>query len=144
MATVVQQMPAFQHEFYTIAIRKRSIDTIPLHEIDSAHHQEILLQTPAQTLSWDMMPDWDGFYLMFTQSFMANSDLLRQMPQQLPFLALNQAVSIGITRQELQLFHGFFEQIAAEYYGNKDDNFQFIESYVHLLLLHINRCHQNQ
>lgn len=142
MASVVQKMPAFQHEFYAIAIRKKGAGIATTGNFESEHHQEIFFNSPFQIISWDIMPDWEGYYLMFSSDFVAQSKLLQNLIIDFPFLTIDKTMPFGVNHQELQFFHTLFEQIASEYYGNQEDAFQFIEAQVYLMLLQIKRCYR--
>lgn len=140
--TIVQKMPAFRHEFYTIAIRKKDLTMASMEELRTGNLQELAVNSPTQTLSWEIMPDWDGFYLMFSSSFAAQSNLLQEITSKFPFLNLTETIPFEVSRAELKILHALFEQIAAEYHSAHPDAMQLIEANVYLMLLHINRCYQ--
>ena len=72
MNSVREQMPAFRHEFYAIAIKAAGDGKVISGQFtDFPEGSTVFFNTPFQVLSWDIVPNWQGYYLMFSQDFIA-------------------------------------------------------------------------
>ncbi|MEM6800412.1 MAG: helix-turn-helix domain-containing protein [Bacteroidota bacterium] len=145
MQSVVHKMKPFRHAFYAIAIKVEGRG-----KAISGHHQDfpegslIFFNSPFQILSWDILPDWQGFYVMFSQDFIAKSKRFVHMLDDFPFLKIDKAIPFNIPSKELPNLLDIYEKIRQEYQGNARDKFDFIETYVFLLLLHVKRLYHTQ
>jgi len=101
--------------------------------------QTIFFNSPFQLLSWDIAPNWQGYYLMFSQDFLANSQYLQNLLQAFPFLKLDKSIPFEIEKQDLELLLKVFKSIYQEYDGDKQDKFQLIEAHLLLLLNYVKR-----
>lgn len=145
MVTVRQQMAAFRHEFYAIAIKADGDGKVVSgHFSDFPEGTTIFFNTPFQLLSWDIMPNWRGYYLMFSQDFVAQSPVLAQLLDLFPFLKMDKSIPFEIPAPQLSRILGIYENIWQEYNGQQTDKFQIIEAQVYLLLSLIRRMFERQ
>ena len=80
MPSVVAQMSPFKHEFYAIAIKvEGSGKAISGHHTNFPEGATIFFNTPFQILSWDILPDWEGYYIMFSKEFFIQSKHLQKI-----------------------------------------------------------------
>ena len=144
MHTVVAQMPPFRHEFYAIALK-----AVGSGKVISGHHTEfpegstIFFNSPFQILSWDIVPDWEGYYIIFSQDFIAKSSFLQDILKHFPFLKIEKDMPFAVEPKDMAPILSIYEAIAQEYNSEHPDKFQLIESYVLLLLNFIKRYFQN-
>ncbi|MEM7126828.1 MAG: helix-turn-helix domain-containing protein [Chloroflexota bacterium] len=140
MPTVVHVMEPFRHEFYAIAIQAAGEGAAY-----SGHHREfpagstIFFNSPFQVLSWDIVPNWQGYYIMFTQDFITQSPYFGSLLDDFPFLRIDKAIPFEVNPSDLSAISTLFGKIYEEYYSEHDDKFQLIESYVLLGLNYIRR-----
>ncbi|MBC6999821.1 helix-turn-helix domain-containing protein [Cytophaga sp. FL35] len=140
MPTIVETMEAFRHEFYAIALKVEGGGrAITGHHIDFPDGSTIFFNSPFQLISWDIVPDWDGYYIMFSQDFVANSKYLQDIFKQFSFLKIEKTIPFEITLQEVSPIISIYDSIFEEYNGNNDDKFILIESYLLLLLNFVKR-----
>ncbi len=145
MKTVQQQMPAFRHEFYAIAIRANGGGKVVTGEFsDFPEETTIFFNTPFQVLSWDILPNWDGYYLIFSQDFIAQSNVLSNMLKLFPFLKIDKSIPFSIPSSDLQHILAIYKSIWTEYNDSENDKFQLIEAQVFLLLSSIRRFFEQQ
>ncbi len=145
MPTVVHEMEPFRHEFYAIAIKAEG-DGI----VVSGHHSNfpegstVFFNSPFQILSWDIAPNWSGYYVMFSKEFIAQSHHFNDLLSHFPFLKIEEAIPFTIEKsgseQLLRIFHDIWE----EYYGREKDKFALIEAWVIVLLNYVKRCYDTQ
>lgn len=145
MPTVVQMMEPFRHQFYAIAIKAEGKGAAY-----TGHHKQfpkgstIFFNSPFQILSWDIAPDWKGYYIMFTQEFVLQSKHFNELLEDFPFLRIDRSIPFEIDQDDLEIVVSLFSKIYEEYYSEHSDRFQFIEVYVLLLLNYIRRYFAEQ
>lgn len=145
MASVVHQMPVFRHEFYAIAIKADGDGkAISGQFSDFPEGTTIFFNTPFQLLSWDIIPNWKGYYIMFSQDFVAQSNVLSQLLKLFPFLKMEQSIPFEIPAHQLPTILSIYQNIWGEYNGESADKFQIIEAQVYLLLSLVKRFFEQQ
>jgi len=145
MPRVHKQMPAFRHEFYAIAIKAdgdgKAI-TGPFSDFPEG--TTLFFNTPFQLISWDIQPNWKGFYLIFSQDFIAQSHVLADLLGLFPFLKMDLSLPFTLPKERLPKILSIYESIWQEYHGEATDKFQLIEAQVYLLLSHVRRLFEEQ
>ncbi|MEO1261196.1 MAG: helix-turn-helix domain-containing protein [Bacteroidota bacterium] len=145
MPSVVHQMPPFRHSFYAIAIKigGKGKAVISHHE-NFPEGSVIFFNSPFQILSWDIAPDWEGFYVIMTQDFLANSNLFNNFLGQFPFLKIDKSIPFSVKQEDAESILEIYKRIYLEYHGQHGDKFEFINTYILLLLKHIKRYFHQQ
>lgn len=140
MKSVVTSMEPFRHEFYAIAIKSEGGGKVLSGQFDDFPEGiTIFFNTPFQILSWDIIPDWEGYYLMFSQDFIAGSNYFTDMLQCFPYLKMDSSIPFEIGKEDFSTIASIFRKVWEEYYGEAADKFEFIEVEVLLLLSYIKR-----
>lgn len=145
MGKVVPQMPPFRHEFYSIAIKADGGGkAITGHHTDFPEGVTIFFNSPFQILSWDIVPDWSGYYIMISQDFLASSHHFDRLLEDFPFLKIDESIPFEINKDDLPEILRIFGRIQEEYLSKNGDKFAFIQSYVILLLNQVKRLFNKQ
>lgn len=145
MKQVVANMPPFRHEFYSIAIKADGGGkAITGHHTDFPEGVTIFFNSPFQILSWDIVPDWSGYYILISQDFLASSHLFEHLLEDFPFLKIDESIPFEISQDDLPNILNIYDHIVAEYQSDHDDKFGFIQSYVLLLLNQVKRLFSKQ
>ena len=145
MATVAHQMPPFRHAFYAIALKVEGEGkAISGHHTNFPDGATIFFNSPFQILSWDIAPDWEGYYLMFSQDFIAKSFHFSNLLDAFPFLKIDAAIPFEVGKEEVSTLINIYQKIYEAYHSSHLDKFNFIETYSLLLLNHVNRYFQQQ
>lgn len=140
MKSVVHKMEPFRHEFYAIAIKADGDGkAITGHHTNFPEGATIFFNSPFQIISWDIAPNWEGYYIIFSQDFVANSSYFSDILKEFPFLKFDKSIPFKIDEADLQNILQIYENIQTEYKGNAKDKFKIIESYVILLLNFVKR-----
>ncbi len=138
-------MPAFRHEFYAIAIKADGDGKAITGQFsDFPEGTTLFFNTPFQLLSWDILPNWKGYYLMFSQDFITQSIVFSQILDLFPFLKMEKSIPFSIPNHQLEKVLSIYENIWNEYNGDASDKFQIIEAQVYLLLAHVKRLFESQ
>lgn len=138
-------MPPFRHEFYAVAIKADGDGkAITGHFSDFPPGTTIFFNSPFQVLSWDIIPNWKGYYVMFSQDFIAQSKILTNLLDFFPFLKIDQSIPFTIPDEELPRVLNIYDTIWQEYNGTAHDKFQVIEAQIYLLLTLVKRYFENQ
>jgi AraC-like DNA-binding protein len=145
MRSVKQSMPAFRHEFYAIAIKADGDGkAITGAFTDFPEGTSLFFNTPFQLISWDILPNWKGYYIMFSPDFISQSKVLSALLDHFPFLKMDQAIPFTLPKEQLEKIQSIYEGIWEEYKGEAQDKFQLIEAQVYLLLVHVKRLFETQ
>ncbi len=145
MATVKSQMPVFRHEFYALAIKADGDGKVVSGQFTNfPKGTTIFFNTPFQLLSWDIVPNWKGYYLMFSQDFVVQSKLLSSLLTSFPFLKMDKSIPFAIPPDQLQTILSIYQSVWQEYNGLAADKFHVIEAQVYLLLCLIKRLFEQQ
>lgn len=145
MPTVVHKMPPFRHAFYAIAIKVDGKGkAISSHHTSFPEGSVVFFNSPFQLLSWDIAPDWEGYYIMMTQDFLSKSSLFNNFLTTFPFLKIDKTIPFAITQEEATELLHIFTKIHTEYHSNDGDQFDLINAYVFLLLNLVKRYFNRQ
>ncbi|MBD0403284.1 helix-turn-helix domain-containing protein [Flammeovirga sp. EKP202] len=140
MGKVKTKMLPFRHEFYFIGLRIEGKGQTHLgHSTELPEGISIFFNSPFQIISWDHSPDWEGYYVLFSQDFLASSYRFEKLLDDYPFLKIDQAVPFEIDKDELPDILNIYEKIKEEYTNEREDKISFIEIYVLLLLNQVKR-----
>ena len=145
MPTVINQMPPFRHAFYAIALKMEGKGkAVSSHFTGFPEGAVIFFNSPFQILSWDIAPDWEGFYVMMTQDFLASSNLFNNFLERFPFLKIEKSIPFAVGNKDADAILEIYKSIYREYHSSDSDKFDFIHTYALLLLNHIKRCFSRQ
>lgn len=145
MKTVVHKMAPFRHEFYAIAIKADGDGkAITGHHTEFPEGATIFFNSPFQIISWDILPNWEGYYIIFSQDFVANSSYFSDILKEFPFLKFDKSIPFKIDPKDLSNILQIYENIYKEYQSTAANKFKIIESYVILLLNFVKRYLTNQ
>ena len=141
MRTVKPQVSPFKHELFAIALKLEGSGSVRagLHEYALGDIPYLFFNSPFQLIGWDIVPDWKGYYIMFTRSFASVHLRIPDVTTEFPFLRLDRAIPFQVSTEDAQPVQMIFEKVYAEYYGNAEDKFGFIAAYTNLLLRYVKR-----
>ncbi len=140
MPTVVAKMPPFKHEFYAIAIKAEGSG-----KVISGHYNEfpegatVFFNSPFQIISWDILPDWQGYYLMFSREFIVQSVHLQRLLSEFPFLKIDKSIPFEVLPGEVSKLLSIYESIYEEQHNLREDSIAIIEAQVLVLLNFVKR-----
>lgn len=141
MRTVKPQMDPFKHELFALALKldgrgsvQAGLDKFALDDTPF-----VFFNSPYQLLGWQIVPDWTGYYIMFTRTFASVNLRIPDLIVEFPFLRLDRAIPFEISPGDVDPIHSIFRKINDEYHGEADDKFGFIASYTNLLFRHVKR-----
>ncbi|MCL3780675.1 AraC family transcriptional regulator [Prolixibacteraceae bacterium JC049] len=145
MGKVVDNMSPFRHEFYSIAIKADGEGkAITGHHTDFPEGVTIFFNSPFQILSWDILPNWSGYYIMISQDFLASSHLFEHLLDDFPFLKIDESIPFEIEKNELPDILSIYGHIQQEYLSDNPDKFGFIQAYLLVLLNQVKRLFNKQ
>ena len=145
MPTIVNQMLPFRHTFYAIAIKiSGKGKAISGHHTDFPEGSVVFFNSPFQILSWDITPDWEGYYVMFSQDFIARSYHFGKLLEMFPFLKIGEAQPFSVNEEENSSLLYIYKKIYDTYHSDDIDKFNFIEVYTLLLLNYVKRLFNQQ
>ncbi|WNJ18296.1 helix-turn-helix domain-containing protein [Pontibacter sp. G13] len=145
MDSVHPKMPAFRHECYAIAIKADGDGKAVTGQFaDFPDGAAIFFNSPFQLISWDIVPNWKGYYLMFDQDFIAQSHLFSELLTFFPFLKIGKTIPFTVPSEQVPKLLDIYHTVWAEYHGDAADRFDMIEAQVYLLLRYVKRLFEQQ
>lgn len=139
MKTVNAKQPSFRHEFYAIALRLSGDN----REVNGKYLGcNLFFNSPYQIISWDIIPDWKGWYIIFDKEFIAHNPGWQNFIVDFPFFRLDKVTPVDLPLAEAEFADGIFQKIFAEYHSNNKDKFLFIQSFTQVLLITAKRYFQ--
>lgn len=144
MPSVVHQMTPFKHEFYAIALKLEGSGKAISGHHESLEGSTVFFNSPFQIISWDIAPDWEGYYIIFTKDFISKSKHLLHILDEFPFLKIDKAIPFAVDAKEASQMLSVFQHIYGELQNEKADSFQILEAQVLLLLNYVKRYFQLQ
>ena len=117
MTTVVNKMPPFRHAFYAIAIKIGGKGkALTEHYKNFPDGPVIFFNSPFQIHSWDIAPNWEGFYVMMAQDFLVNSGLFNNFLEQFPFLKIDKSIPFTLKEEDTMILLEIYAKIYQEYH----------------------------
>ncbi|NBC84505.1 MAG: helix-turn-helix domain-containing protein [Bacteroidetes bacterium] len=140
MGHVRSKMPPFRHEFYSIAIKADgSGKAITGHNNFFPDGVTVFFNSPFQILSWDIIPNWTGYYVMISQDFLASSHHFDNLLDDYSFLKIDESIPFEINKEDLPEILSIYQRIKQEYTSDNKDKFSFIQIYILQLLNQVKR-----
>lgn len=132
MKTVNTIQPPFRHEFYAIALRILGNNK----EVNGKFlDSNLFFNSPYQIITWDIKPDWQGWYIIFDRQFLALNDGWKNFMSKFPFFRLDKVLHMNLLKEDAIAANSFFQKIFDEYHSENKDKFLFIQALTQLLLL---------
>ncbi|MEO1010486.1 MAG: helix-turn-helix domain-containing protein [Bacteroidota bacterium] len=149
MKTVHPRMPQFKHEFYAIALK---IDGGGFTSTGNYSTKDlratVFFNSPYQIISWDIAPDWTGYYVIFSEAFYKRNLSLhggfsrKRIIEDFPFLLIDNTVPMPITAEEMELYTKLYADMHSEFQLNENHGKTIIASYLNILLLKVDRLYK--
>ena len=132
METVNAIQAPFRHEFYAVALRNSGDN----NEVNGKFlDSNLFFNSPYQIITWDIKPDWQGWYIIFDREFLGLNPSWQNFIIDFPFFRLDKVSPMDLPMQDAKLSNNIFQQIFDEYHSENEDKFLFIQSFTQLLLL---------
>lgn len=132
MKSVHVKQPPFRHEFYAVAL-KISGDN---REVNGKFlNGNLFFNSPYQIITWDIVPDWQGWYIIFDKEFLGLNPCWQNFIIDFPFFRLDKVSPMSLPCRDVDLATSIFQQIFDEYHSDNKDKFLFIQSFTQLILL---------
>ena len=145
MTTVIAKMEPFKHEFYAIAIKvEGSGKAISGHHTNFPEGATVFFNSPFQIVSWDIVPDWKGYYLMLSKEFITKSKHLQELLADFPFLKIDKSIPFEVQPDEVSKLLAIYEAIYEEQQHLQQDSTQIMEAQVLVLLSFVKRFFTQQ
>ena len=145
MKTVKHQMPPFKHEFYAIALKLEGTGHAKTGNYSTENLEStVFFNSPYQILQWDIAPDWNGYYIIFSEEFYRKPHHQSRITEQFPFLLSDQTLPLTLTPNEALILEKLFEDMLFEFQLEAKKSKIIIQSYIQILLLKVSRLFEGQ
>lgn len=145
METVKHKMPPFKHEFYAIALKLDGDGYAQTGNYSTEHLKAtVFFNSPYQIQQWDIAPNWNGYYIIFSEEFYSKPYHRTRITERFPYLLSDQTLPLALTKKEAKLLEKLFQDIQLEHREDKKKSGEIIKSYIEILLLKVGRLFQDQ
>ena len=142
MATVKHQMPPFKHEFYALALKLEGSGFAKTGNYSTEQKKAVVFfNSPYQILQWDIAPDWEGYYVIFSEDFYRGTLSRKRITEDFPFLLIDNTVPLDLSDEEVTLFTKLFEDMYSEHRVNAANAQKIIQHYLHIALHKVARLY---
>ena len=139
MRTIRPRQPPFRHEFYAVALRTSGQN----QEVNGRFlDTNLFFNSPYQVITWDITPNWTGWYVMFDREFLGMNPGWQNFIIDFPFFRLDKAIPMDLRAGDVAFVASLFDRIFQEYHSDRSDKFLFIQAFTQLLLLVTKRYFQ--
>ncbi len=94
----------------------------------------LFFNSPYQIITWDILPDWKGWYIIFDREFVSLNTAWNNFIIDYPFFRLDKYIAFDLPNKADNEADSYFQKIFEEYHSDNKDKFQFIQTYTQLLL----------
>ena len=144
MQTVHQKMPEFKHEFYAIALK---IDGGGFASTGNYSTKDlkatVFFNSPYQIISWDIPPDWKGYYIIFSDDFFRRTRVSKNITEVYPFLLIDNTIPMKVSEQEAEQYGKLFSDINLEFELDESGSKDIIANYLEILLRKVERLYKS-
>ncbi len=142
MGSVKNQMPPFKHEFYAVAIKLEGGGFAKTGNYSTEGKKAtVFFNSPYQILQWNIAPNWEGFYVIFSEDFYRGILSKRRLTEDFQFLLIDNAIPMDIGDEEATLFTKLFQDIYKEHRANAKHAEEIIRHYLHIVLHKVSRLY---
>jgi AraC family transcriptional regulator, transcriptional activator of pobA len=134
MPLVPAVMPPFRLDLYEIALKRSGGGAVKqlLHP-QPADQAMLFFTYPGLVRAWDIVPDWQGFYIAFAPDFLDPLATGRSL-RELPFFQAGYQSALFLSPDETVLMLDLFERIWEESRQQGPYNLLIVRGYISLLL----------
>ncbi|MEM9680788.1 MAG: helix-turn-helix domain-containing protein [Bacteroidota bacterium] len=145
MKTVHQQMPPFKHEFYAVALKLDGGGYTKTGNFSTENlRATVFFNSPYQIVQWDIAPDWEGYYIIFTEEFYKRDNSKRNIGEDFPFLLVDNTVPLSIDEDEAATFINTFQEIHKEHQLARKDTSPIIFHCTQIILHKVSRLYDSK
>ena len=145
MKTVKHHMPPFKHEFYAIALKLDGSGYAKSGNFSTENLKAtVFFNSPYQIIQWDIAPDWEGFYIIFSEDFYRRENQKKQISMDFPFMLIDNTIPLKLEKQDIEPFIKTFEAIIKEYQAEHTNAEQVIYYHTQILLHKVSRLFQQK
>ena len=145
MKMVKHKMPPFKHEFYAIALKLDGSGYAKSGNFSTENLKAtVFFNSPYQIIQWDIAPDWEGFYIIFSEDFYRRENQKKQISMDFPFLLIDNTIPLELEKQDIEPFIKTFESIIQEHQAEHSNAEQVIYYHTQILLHKVSRLFQQK
>jgi AraC family transcriptional regulator, transcriptional activator of pobA len=146
LKTVKMQMPPFRNPCFMISITLKGQGSVHYAGTEAFRVGDltVFFTAPGQLQSWEVLPDWEGVYVIFSKEFFTINRIILEEIQASPFFDIDNRVSLTLLPDEASELLVLFEKIRAEATSTFSNKFEFVKSYLRLAIMYLNRYYEKR
>ncbi len=138
-------MPSFKHEFYAIALKLDGSGYTKTGNHSTENLKAtIFFNSPYQITNWDIAPDWEGYYIIFSEDFYRRENFKKQIGQEFPFLLVDNNIPLTINDTDAVTFINTFEEIYKEHQNSGELSREIMYHHTNVILYKVARLFKEQ
>src|SRR5690349_1846729 len=115
MLSVKKRVEPFRHSFFAIALKLQGGGNATTGFLKTdEQHPCLFFNSPYQITSWDIAPDWKGYYIIFTENFIRQNKQTSSFLYDFPFLRMDRAIPFLVEPEDVQLLNMVYGKIYRE------------------------------
>ncbi|SFE72026.1 helix-turn-helix domain-containing protein [Thermoflexibacter ruber] len=138
---VIKNMPLFRTSFYQIGLMRNAKFSMSIY--DTVHQLDeqcaLVFFKPGQLIQFESDPNWQGYVLMFKESFLSIKQDNPNAKKEFTLLDPTTESFTLITKDIYDELSGIYEKILHEYTNDFPQSLPVIELYIHILFYKIER-----
>jgi AraC family transcriptional regulator, transcriptional activator of pobA len=146
LKTVKMQMPPFRNPCFMISMTLKGQGSV--HHAGTEAFRvgdlSVFFTAPGQLQSWDVLPDWEGIYVIFSKDFFAVNRIILEEIRESPFFDIDNRVSLTLVPEEAEVLLDLFEKIKTEANTDYPNKYEFVKSYLRLMVMYLNRFYEKR
>jgi AraC family transcriptional regulator, transcriptional activator of pobA len=146
LKTVKMHMPPFRNPCFMISMTLKGQGSV--HHAGTEAFRvgdlSVFFTAPGQLQSWDVLPDWEGIYVIFSKEFFAVNRIILDEIRESPFFDIDNRVSLTLVHEEAKVLLDLFEKIKTEASTEYTNKYEFVKSYLRLLVMYLNRFYEKR
>jgi AraC family transcriptional regulator, transcriptional activator of pobA len=146
LKTVKMHMPPFRNPCFMISMTLKGQGSV--HHAGTEAFRvgdlSVFFTAPGQLQSWDVLPDWEGVYVIFSKEFFAVNRIILEEIRESPFFDIDNRVSLTLVPEEAEVLLDLFEKIKTEANNKYENRYEFVKSYIRLMVMYLNRFYEKR
>ena len=146
LRTVKMQMPPFRNPCFMISLTLKGQGSV--HHAGTEAFRvgdlSVFFTAPGQLQSWEVLPDWEGVYVIFAKEFFAVNRIILEEIRASPFFDIDNRVSLTLVPEEAEILLDLFKKMQAEAQNDFNNRYEFVKSFIRLMVMYLNRFYEKR
>jgi AraC family transcriptional regulator, transcriptional activator of pobA len=146
LKTVKYEMPPFRANAYIISLTLKGSGTERIAGASDFRigDYSMYFTAPHHLQGWHVKPGWEGIYVTFAEDLLSDDTAILHLLKNLPLFSLDNRGTLLLTPEETERILQLLMSLENEAKTKRADSSEVFKSWLHLLLLHCRRLHDER